>query len=138
MSEDALRELLESVRSGELSVSKAQDRLRALAAESLGFATIDHHRPLRCGFGEVIYCPGKTNEQIAEIFGRLAAGGGNVLATRATRENYDAVASGLPQAEYHEAARVITLRRGERPVGGAAVGMEGTGDSCIPPLVVLS
>jgi hypothetical protein len=98
--------------------------------ESLGFANVDHHRAIRCGFPEVIFCPGKTVEQVAAIFERLAASGGNVLATRAPREAYLAVAERFPKAEYHEAARAITLRQGgrRRPAGHVALVAAGTSD----------
>ena len=130
MNENALRELLAAVRSGDATVDEALSRLRRLPFESMGFATVDHHRSLRCGFPEVIFCPGKTPEQVREIFKRLAEAGGNVLATRAERETYDAVAGVLSEAEYHELARAITLRQGEgsEAVGHVAVVSAGTSD----------
>ena len=83
MNESTLRALLESVQSGRTDVNEAVEQLRRLPFEDIGFATVDHHRSLRCGFPEVIFCPGKTAEQVVEIFARLATGGGSVLATRA-------------------------------------------------------
>ena len=85
---ESLKELLEQVKVGELAVEGALEKLRHLPFEPVGadhFAHIDHHRHLRCGMPEVIYCPGKTTEQVVEIFGRLAETGNNVLATRAGR-----------------------------------------------------
>ena len=121
--------MIESVKSGGLGVDEAMVKLRHLPFESLGFANVDHHRALRCGFPEVIYCPGKTVEQIRVIFGRLAASGGNVLATRATTEAFEAVAADHPKAQYHELARAITLRQGRaKPIGHIAVVTAGTSD----------
>jgi len=130
MNEDALRELLESVRGGDVPVDEAVSRLRHLPFEELGFATVDHHRTIRCGFPEVIYCSGKTTEQIRSIFAVLAARETNVLATRADAEAYEAVAAELPNAEYHETARAITYRPGgpAEPVGHVAVVAAGTSD----------
>ncbi len=130
MNETALRTLLESVRAGETNLDEAVERLRRLPFEDIGFAKVDHHRAIRCGFPEVIFCPGKTPEQVVGIFSKLAGGGGNVLASRAQREVYEAVAEKFPAAEYHAAARVITLRQGERkePVGHIAVVAAGTSD----------
>ncbi|MHC4983865.1 MAG: nickel pincer cofactor biosynthesis protein LarB [Planctomycetota bacterium] len=130
MHEDMLRRLLEDVRRGKLDVDKAVERLRALPFEQLGFATIDHHRAIRCGFPEVVFCPGKTAEQTLAIFSRLAAAGGNVLATRATREQYDAIAAKFGGAEYHDPAGAVTLRQGRRaePVGHIAIVSAGTSD----------
>jgi len=130
MQPDLLKDLLDAVSRGELGADEAMQRLRSLPFEALDFATVDHHRSLRCGFGEVIYCPGKSAEQVVEIFRRLAAAGGNVLATRADREKYDAVASVFPEARFCEQARAITLRQGERPepIGHVAVVAAGTSD----------
>ncbi len=130
MNHKELREIFESVQTGDLKVDSAIDKLRWLPFESSEFARVDHHRSIRCGFPEVIYCPGKTTEQIVSIFSSLAENNGNVLATRATRENYDAVAVAHPKAIYHEMARVISLHQGERekPVGHIAVVAAGTSD----------
>jgi pyridinium-3,5-biscarboxylic acid mononucleotide synthase len=130
MDEKDLRDLLDSVQSGELSQDEAVARLRRLPFESMGFATVDHHRGIRCGFPEVIFCAGKTVEQIRVIFGRLADSGGSVLATRATPEAYDAVRGDFPDAEHCALARTITLRRGEKsaPVGHIALVSAGTSD----------
>ena len=130
MNESTLRALLESVQSGRTDLDQAVEQLRRLPFEDLGFATVDHHRSLRCGFPEVIFCPGKTAEQVVEIFARLAAGGGNVLATRAQPEVFAAVAGRFPTAEYHEPARAITLRQGQQaePAGHVVIVAAGTSD----------
>ena len=130
MDQDALKKLLQQVQAGDLAVDDAVEGLKNLPFESMGFATLDHHRALRCGFPEVIYCPGKTVEQVRVIFGRLAEVGGQVLATRASDEQYQAVARDIPAAEYHSAARAITLRQGDpiEPVGHVAIVAAGTSD----------
>jgi NCAIR mutase (PurE)-related protein len=130
MNERALRELLESVRSGAQSIDDAVARLRAMPFEDLGFAKIDHHRAIRCGFPEVIYCEGKSPEQVAQIFGRCAEADVNVLATRASREVYEAVAKVRGEAQYHEAARAITLRQHDAvpSAGTIAIVAAGTSD----------
>src|ERR1017187_9725102 len=104
MNAQALRHLFEQVRKKRLSPDDAVERLRHLPFEDLGFAKLDHHRALRQGMPEVIFAQGKTPSQVAEIFTRLAAQGGNVLATRATEEQYAAVAAAFadhgPQPDY--------------------------------------
>ena len=95
MNSQALRKLFEEVRKKRLSPDEAVERLRHLPFEDLGFAKLDHHRALRQGMPEVIFAQGKTPSQVADIFRRLAAHGGNVLATRATEEQYAAVAAAL-------------------------------------------
>lgn len=81
--------------------------------EDLGFAHVDHHRQIRRGFPEVIYCPGKTTEHIIEIFSALAAKGNNVLATRAEPKVFEALAktNRFPAARYEELARAIVLEQ---------------------------
>lgn len=130
MTHEAVRQLLEQVRDGAVPVEDAARRLDGLQAESLGFATVDHQRAARCGFPEVIYCPGKSIDQVSAIFDALAARDGNILATRATREQFDAVAARHPQAEYHRVARTITLRRRppEPATGHIAIVAAGTSD----------
>ena len=86
MNSEALKKLFDQVRQGKLSPDEAVERLRHLPFEDLGFAKLDHHRALRQGMPEVIFAQGKTPAQVAEIFQRLAAHGGNVLATRATED----------------------------------------------------
>jgi len=116
--EEELRTLLERVASGEVGVAGALDRLRTLPYEDLGFALVDHHRALRKGFPEVIFCQGKTPSQVALIFSRLAGERHSILATRATPEVFEAVREIQPDAVYHEAARLITARQGENPPDG--------------------
>ena len=132
MNEETLRKLLESVRSGETPVDEVVAKLRRMPFESMGFATVDHHRALRCGAPEVIFCPGKTPAQVREIFETLAKAGENVLATRADRAAYEAVAEAVPAAEYHEPARAITLRQAERSEAGGHVAVVSAGTSDLP------
>jgi pyridinium-3,5-biscarboxylic acid mononucleotide synthase len=104
---------LEQVRNGELDIDQAVEKLRHLPFEDLGFACVDHHRQIRRGFPEVIFCPGKTIDQIIRIFESLAAKGNNVLATRAKPEVFEALAATkkFPKARYEELARAIVLEQ---------------------------
>lgn len=106
------------------------EKLRILPYENIGFARVDHQRYLRRGFPEVIYCPGKTEEQVVKIFERLAESGGTVLATRAEPSVFEAVKTAFPRVEYHAVAKALVLR-GEsepEPVGYIAVVSAGTAD----------
>src|ERR1700684_1532280 len=107
MNSQALRKLFDEVKKKRLSPDEAVERLRHLPFEDLGFAKVDHHRALRQGMPEVIFGQGKTPEQVAGIFARLEAHGGNVLATRATEEQYSAVAAVVKGTEYRSLARAI-------------------------------
>ncbi|NLX12149.1 MAG: nickel pincer cofactor biosynthesis protein LarB [Phycisphaerales bacterium] len=111
MDEQALRELLSGVRERRVSLDEAIRACRNLPFEDLGFAKVDHHRSLRCGFPEVIYCAGKTTAQVVEIFERRRVGGGNVLATRATAEVGRAVRRKVRKARYNPIAQTVVLRQ---------------------------
>ena len=110
MDREALRRLLEAVSEGRVGVEDAVARLRTLPYENLGFARVDHHRALRGGAPEAIFCDGKTPAQVVTIGARLIAHHANVLATRAGEAVAAAVAeAGLP-ARHHPDARLIVLR----------------------------
>ncbi|MCX7598148.1 MAG: nickel pincer cofactor biosynthesis protein LarB [Armatimonadetes bacterium] len=109
MRPERIEELLRRVAAGEISPEEALRELRFLPFEDLGYAKVDHHRALRRGFPEVIFCPGKTPQQVAGVAQSLAAAADVVLATRATREQFEAVAAVCPEAEYEEAARIIRI-----------------------------
>lgn len=120
------------MKNGEITIDEAVEKLRHLPFEDLGFAHIDHHRQIRCGFPEAIYCPGKTTEQIIGIFARLAENGNNVLATRAGREVFDALAATgqFPNIQYEPDARMIVLKQKQlQPSAGfIAIVTAGTAD----------
>lgn len=110
------------------------ERLRHLPFEDLGFARIDHHRQLRRGFPEVIFCPGKTTGQIIGIFESLAAKGNNVLATRATPETFEALSKtdGLEDARYEEMARAIILEQKKLPPSQSILPIVTAGTADLP------
>ena len=119
MDREVLRALLEDLRAGRVDVDTAVGRLRDLPFEDLGFAKVDHHRALRGGAPEAVFCPGKTPAQVVAIVERLAARHANVLATRAERAIADAVAAaGLPHV-YHADAKLLIVR----PERGAGLGL---------------
>jgi len=129
---EALRKLLEQLATGGLDVDTAFERLQTLPFEDLDFARIDHHRALRCGFAEVIFGQGKTDQQIEEIFLRLAGTGGNVLATRVQASAAQRVAARLPAAKYHELSRTLALRQRPPIESGGLIGIVAAGTSDLP------
>ncbi|NGM80855.1 nickel pincer cofactor biosynthesis protein LarB [Paenibacillus sp. 7124] len=114
MDNEALRKLLTSVQNGELKVEEALEDLKELPFKDLGFALIDNHREVRTGVPEVIYCAGKTVEQVRQIIEYMLTRDNNILGTRASAEMYEAVKAICPEAEYNPIGRTITVRR--RPV----------------------
>lgn len=130
MVEDEFRRLLEDVKRDKISVTDALVQIKKLPYEDLGFALVDHHRALRKGFPEVILCEGKTKDQVTEIFQRLCDGRRSILATRADRDVFEAVLKIYADAQYHDLARTIVVRRGEQhpPRGRVLVMSAGTAD----------
>ncbi|HEY65346.1 MAG TPA: nickel pincer cofactor biosynthesis protein LarB [Caldilineae bacterium] len=129
---DGLYELLERVRAGEIDLERAVDVLAGWPMDDLGFARVDHARSLRQGMPEVVFAESKTPEQVASIMQRIAQNAGAALATRASREAFEATRELLPEARYHEMARVITvggpLREPDPDAGVALVVSAGTSD----------
>lgn len=129
MREEYLKELIKNVKDGAVSEEEAFEQLKVLPYKDMGFANLDHHRQIRTGFPEVVYCEGKTPEQIRDIFEVLAEHG-TVMGTRATAVDFAAVQEKLPDAVYHEAARIIVSKGNiaEKPLGKVAVVTAGTAD----------
>ncbi len=125
---------MEQVQGGQVGIDEAMERLRHLPYEDLGFARVDHHRQLRRGFPEVIFCPGKTTEQIIRIFESLASRGNNVLATRAGPEDFEAlVRTGkFPNVRYDELARAIVLEQKELPPSKSVLPIVTAGTADMP------
>lgn len=119
MDKDAIRRLLEDLQAGRIGVDAAVGKLRGLPYEDLRFAKVDHHRALRGGAPEAVFCPGKSPAHVVAIVRRLAEHHANVLATRADQAVATAVAeAGLPHA-YHAEARLLIVR----PEPGAGLGL---------------
>ncbi len=124
-----LKAILDAVHDGDMPVDQAMEHLKTLPYGNLGFARVDHHRALRQGFPEVIFCAGKTPEQTAAIAADLVKAGQNVLGTRAGKEHFDAVHQVLPDAIYNECAHTITyVCHQPRQLGEVAVCTGGTAD----------
>jgi len=134
MQAQQIKELLEQVKNGDISIEEAIEKLRYLPFEDLGFAQIDHHRQIRRGFPEVIYCPGKTTEQIIKIFTSLAERGNNVLATRAEEAVFEALSKTkkFPQVRYERLAKAIVLEQKEITPSKAVIPIITAGTADLP------
>ena len=131
MRRERVRGLLDGVADGSVAVEAALAALAREPAESLGFATIDHHRALRQGFPEVVYGAGKTTEQLVAIAQRIAARGDGVLATRVPESSVAPLLAALPGAESNALARTVLLRPANSPgeaLGSVLVVTAGTSD----------
>jgi pyridinium-3,5-biscarboxylic acid mononucleotide synthase len=129
MDKEAIRGLLQELAMGRVDVDGALARLRGMPYEDLGFAKVDHHRSLRGGAAEAVFCPGKTVEQVVAIAERLAARQPNVLATRAGADVAAAAAAAGLMHVYHAAARLlIVLPEPVEAIGLIVVACAGTAD----------
>jgi NCAIR mutase (PurE)-related protein len=108
MNETKLRELLEKIRAGDLSVNLGIEAFKKLPFENLGWACLDHHRHIREGFPEVVYGPGKTCEQLLGIVSKLISVGGPVLVTRVSEEQSESVVQAIPEIEFHPIPKSLT------------------------------
>ena len=133
MNQAYLKQLLSDVKKGRVSEEKAFSSLQNFSYESLGFATVDHHRQVRQGFPEVILCEGKTNRQISAIAKSIVSRGSILLATRATKENFVAVRKIMKKAHFRAAARAITANEpAHRSNSGKKILIVTAGTSDIP------
>jgi NCAIR mutase (PurE)-related protein len=127
-----LRQLLESLAAGQITVPAALERLETWPFENLDFACLDHHRALRCGCPEVIFGQGKTAEQIETLFTKLAATHNSVLATRVAPQVAELLLRRFPQATHHELARAVTLRQNPLPPASGFIAIVCAGSSDLP------
>lgn len=132
MLEGVLKQLLVDYREGRITLADAMDGLRDLPFKDIRFAKVDHHRSIRKGFPEVIYCPGKTPEQVEAIAREILERSGTLLATRAVREIHERISAWCPEAVYHEEARAITVQRRPLPRLEKPVAVISAGTSDMP------
>lgn len=111
MNKDQLKLFLEKIKSEEISIDEGIETIKNLEYDDLGYAKIDNHREIRNGYPEVIYCEGKTNEHIRGIVKQMLYTGKNILATRATREVYEAIKDLDDNIEYYELPSLIVIKK---------------------------
>ncbi|MCX8063747.1 MAG: nickel pincer cofactor biosynthesis protein LarB [Candidatus Hydrogenedentes bacterium] len=130
MPSSQISEVLKRFKEGIISLDDALQKIKSLLYEDLTDIKVDHHRELRKGFPETIYCPGKSTEQIIRASEAILSKGANVLGTRCTKETFEEIIKKIPTAQYHELARAFTVIN--HPItyreGYIAVVSAGTGD----------
>ncbi|MCU0363357.1 MAG: nickel pincer cofactor biosynthesis protein LarB [Bacteroidales bacterium] len=132
MNAKEIEKLLNDVKSGQTSVEKALDALRNFPYTDLGFARIDNQRELRTGYPEIVYCSGKTEEQVREIFRIMSERENSVIGTRATPAQFAAVSEIMPDALYHNVARIISLQKKKPPRPSTSIAVVTAGTSDMP------
>ena len=121
--------ILDGFRNGTISREEALELLNKLPYEDIGFAKLDHHRQIRRGGIETVFCAGKTAEQVRAIFQRFISAGGNALGTRATPEQAEYVRADIPEVQYDPVSRLLFVMRNPKPrIGCVAVCTGGTSD----------
>ncbi|ADL05588.1 nickel pincer cofactor biosynthesis protein LarB [Lacrimispora saccharolytica] len=124
-----IRDMLNLVKSGEMDVRDAERLLKDLPYEDLGYAKLDHHRALRSGFGETVFCQGKPDPYLVEIYRKFYERDGEVLGTRASKEQYELVKAVVPQVCYDPISRILKAERPDKERKGCvAVCTGGTAD----------
>ena len=124
-----VHKMLEQVKAGQLDIAEAEEKLKDLPYEDLGYAKLDHHRKLRSGFGETIFCQGKPDPYLKEIFLKFYERDGEFLGTRASKEQYELIRSLVPAAVYDPISRIVKVEKPDKEhVGCVAVCTGGTAD----------
>lgn len=132
MDTDELERLLEAYKSGNLDSREAVDRIKNLHFEDIGFARVDHSRASRLGFPEVVFGGGKTRAQIVGIVERLAERSPNIIVTRTDEGAFGEIRNVLTEAEWHESARLVRIRRDKTNLGIGPIAVVTAGTSDIP------
>lgn len=132
MDREKIKELLENVKAGKVEIAEALSALKSLPYEDLGFAKIDTHRDLRKGFPEVILCKGKTLEQVAKIVERHSLGNQVIMATKASKEVYQAISKVRADATYYEAARIVVIGQERRRMTDKTILVVSAGTADLP------
>jgi NCAIR mutase (PurE)-related protein len=132
MTPEQIRNILESVRDGQLDVDVALENLKELPFTDLMFAKIDNHRQLRTGYPEVIFCQGKTLQQSEGIINIMYKRGSNILATRATDDLYEHIKDLYPDCQYNKSARTIAIIQNRLPLASTYISVVSAGTADIP------
>jgi len=132
MDSESLKKILEDLKSGKLSIDEALQDLKNLPFEDLGFAKVDHHRNIRNGYPEVIYCQGKTLEQIKTIVEKLMQKNNNIMATRASVEVFESIRQITDDAVYYEDARIVVIKKRDMGKSKKMIAVVTAGTSDIP------
>lgn len=129
MKKDDVRKLLESVKDNTLNIDEALEQIADMPYKELYYAKIDNHREIRVGYPEVIYCEGKTTEQVAGIIEFMLTRNSNILATRANKDMYLAVKAICSEAKYNEIGRVITIQKNSDELTDSYIAIVSAGTS---------
>lgn len=132
MNSKEVEKLLHNVKNGDTSIGEAMQVLKDFPYTDLGFARIDHHREIRTGYPEIIFCAGKTVEQVSQIFRVMSEKENNIMGTRASQEMFEAVKDVSPDVTYYPVARIISLQKKKSEIPETRIAIITAGTSDIP------
>lgn len=122
------RDVLEQVKSGNMTVEEAEGYFRRAPFEEMGFAKLDIHRKLRSGFAEVVFCSGKADEHLLAIYEHLYESDGEVFGTRASQAQYELIRKRFPQVVYDPNSHILKIEKEKEHMGKIVVCTAGTAD----------
>ena len=123
-----IKEILENLKENKISLEQAEKEIRNNQYEDLGYAKIDHNRKERAGVGEVVFCQGKPDEFLTKIYTTIYKENGEVLGTRASREQYELLKKSIPNIEYDNISKILKIEKQKERVGNIAICTGGTAD----------
>lgn len=123
-----IKEILENLKENKLSIEQAEKEIKNNQYENLGFAKIDHNRKERIGVAEVIFCQNKPDEFLSKIYNSIYKEDGEVLGTRASKEQYELVKKDIPNVEYDNISRILKIEKQKEKVGNIVICTAGTAD----------
>lgn len=132
MNSEELEKLLQGIKNGSVSVEEGTEKIKGLHYKDLGYAKVDNHREVRVGYPEVIYCQGKTVDQVKGIVKFMDEKGSNILATRAEEKVFKAVKEICKDAKYNETAKIITVKKTQVNIPDTYITIVTGGTSDIP------
>ena len=123
-----IKEILEKLKNSEVTISEAENLIKNNQYEDLGYAKIDHNRKERVGISEVVFCQNKPNEFISKIYSTIYKESGEVLGTRATKEQYELVKNEIPDVKYDNISKILKIEKEKEKLGNIAICTGGTSD----------
>lgn len=123
-----IKEILEKVQNSEITILEAEKEIRKNQYEDLGFVKIDHNRKERSGTAEVIFCQNKPDEFLSKIYNNIYQENGEVLGTRATKEQYELVRKEIPNIKYNNISKILKIEKDKEKVGNIVICTGGTAD----------
>ena len=123
-----IKEILEKLKAGNISLEQAEKEIKNNQYEDLGYAKIDHNRKERLGIGEVVFCQNKPDEFLTSIYTTIYKENGEVLGTRATKEQYELLKKDIPNIKYNKISKILKIEKNKEKIGNIAICTAGTSD----------